>query len=365
MRYLRIVTAFAAEAWAMRPEKLHAVASFLASKAAGDDFTREEIEARIEAKNNDRVAYTTTRTGDVLVLPVTGVITKRVNMMSDISGGTSTDALAAAIQQAAEDDSIASVVLDIESPGGGVYGLPELAQTIRDARDIKPIVAQVNAQACSAAYWIASQCSEIVCTPSGEVGSIGVYAVHEDISKMLEKAGVTTTLVKAGKYKAEFSDLVPLTEEAQASLQKMVNDNYDNFVADVALGRNVSTRTVLDKFGQGKVFNAKEALDRGLIDSIDTVQATVNRLLGVERRGSAGASMRKAFADGITPPLQLFEAVLRDAGVPKALATDFVSRGKGALRRGDSGEEAKSTSVSTALDSMSRALDNISFPTLK
>lgn len=362
MRYLNVVTAFASEAWAMRPDKLEAVASFLVHKAAGGTFTPEEVQARIaDRRAMDPMPMQRGSASDIVILPVVGVISKRVNMMSDISGGVSTDALAADISAAIADPSVRAIVLDIDSPGGSTFGMQEVAAAIRAARVDKPIVAQINATACSAAYWIASQCSEIVCTPSGEAGSIGVFCVHEDVSAMLEKQGVKPTIVQAGDYKTETSGLRPLSEDAMKALQSRVDGAYTAFVQDVAAGRGVTASHVLDRFGQGRVFSAPDLLERGMIDSIATLDETVARLAGTRVMGSAAMQMRQAFASGETPPLNLFEDVLRDAGVPKSLATDIVSRGKGALRRGDPGEEATSKTAE-ALDALSRALDDFALP---
>lgn len=359
MRYLNVITAFAAEAWAMRPDKLEAVASFLVHKAAGGTFTAEEVQARIADRRTEAPGQRAAGGGDVLVLPVVGVISKRASMMEDISGGVSTDCLAADISAAIADPTVRAIVLDIDSPGGSTFGLNEIAAAIRTARVDKPIIAQINAQACSAAYWIASQCTEIVCTPSGEAGSIGVFCVHEDVSAMLEKQGIKPTIVQAGDYKTELSGLRPLSEDARKALQDRVDLSYRTFVQDVAAGRGVTASHVLDRFGQGRVFGAAELVDRGMADSIATLSETVARVAGTRVLGSASMQMRQAFAAGETPPLNLFEDVLRDAGVPKSLATDIVSRGKGALRRGDPGEEAK---TSEALARFSKALDDFALP---
>ena len=86
--------------------------------------------------------------------------------------------------------SISAIVLDVDSPGGSVFGVEELATEIRAARGTKPVVAVANSMAASAAYWIASQADELVITPGGMVGSIGVLTAHEDISKAQEMAGI-------------------------------------------------------------------------------------------------------------------------------------------------------------------------------
>lgn len=339
MRYLHILSAFAAEPWAMQREKLEAISGFLTFKARGGNYTPEEVQAKIDGRT---VAAVARAPGDIAVIPIMGAISQRMGMMEDISGGCSTDALCSQIQSARADDTIKAVVLDMHTPGGSTYGVQECAAEIFATRGVKPIIAQVNSMCASAGYWLASQAEEIVVTPGGEAGSIGVYAVHEDISKMLEQDGIKPTIVKAGDNKAELSGLTPLSADALAALQARVDESYRAFVSAVAAGRNTSVGNVNDRFGQGRMFGAADLLDRGMADKIGTLGDTLARLGApmTPARGGPGRQMRMAFAAGDTPSLKLFEDHLRDAGVPVALATAFVSLGKGALRQGDLGEEA-------------------------
>ena len=141
MQYLRILSAFAGQPWAMQPEKLEAISAFLMFKARGGTLSQDEVQARI----SDRRAEQTVKSpGGIAVLPVSGVISQRMGMMLDISGGTSTDALSQQFDAALADDTVKAIIFAHDSPGGGTYGVDELATKIRDARGIKPIVAQVD-----------------------------------------------------------------------------------------------------------------------------------------------------------------------------------------------------------------------------
>jgi ClpP class serine protease len=119
---------------------------------------------------------------------------------------------------------------------------------------------------------------EIVATPSAEVGSIGIFAMHQDISRAADQAGVTTTLVSAGKYKVEGNEFEPLSDEARDQIQSQVDAFYRMFVSDVAKGRNVSTSVVGESYGQGRTMLAKEAHAAGMVDRIATLEETVKRL---------------------------------------------------------------------------------------
>lgn len=291
MRYERILRAVAAEPWAMQPEKLTAMLEFLCAQAAGEKFSADEIEARITKQRATEISKTQ---GNVALLPLQGVISNRVNMMSAISGGTSNEMFGAALQGAVRSPDVKAIVLDVDSPGGTVGGTDELSQMIFDARGSKPIVAHVNATAASAAYWIASAADEIVATSSSEVGSIGVFTVHEDVSKMLSDLGVTETLIKAGKFKAEGVPFEPLGEDAKAYIQSRVDAFYGMFVKAVARNRGDSLTSVREGYGQGRMVGAQDALDMNMIDSIGTLEDTLSRF-GASQYGAPPAK-RKAFA---------------------------------------------------------------------
>src|SRR5207237_10294998 len=121
---------------------------------------------------------------------------------------------------------------------------PDPAPEPRAARGAKPITAAVNTMAASAAYWLASQADEVVITPSGLAGSIGVYLVHEDWSAANAQMGIDVTYISAGRFKTEANPDEPLSEDAKAALQAEVDDLYSLFVTDVATGRNPSERPV-------------------------------------------------------------------------------------------------------------------------
>lgn len=242
--------------------------------------------------------------GQVAVVPVYGVIEHRADFWTELFGGTSVDMLRAQLRDQLADPSVRAIVLDIDSPGGSVAGITELATEIRNARGgAKPIVAVANSFAASAAYWLASQADEVVATPSAQVGSIGVYAVHQEMSRMLDEMGVTTTVVSAGPHKTEGNEFEPLTDEARADLQERVDANYQQFLSDVAAGRRTSTEQVESKYGGGRVLVANKALKVGMVDRVETLDQTIQRL------GTAGGRRRAMAADETSPGLEAAASV--------------------------------------------------------
>jgi len=223
------------------------------------------------------------RSGSIAVLPIYGVIRQKGPTFTDLlfeDGGTSTEAFGKVFRQMIADPDVKAIVFDINSPGGSVYGTQELATEILKARGSKPIIAVVNSFGASAAYWIASAADEIVITPSGETGSIGVWLLHIDWSEWAKQKGLKFTYISAGKYKVEGNEDEPLSEEARAFLQEGVNEYYDAFVGGVAKGRGTSASAVRSGYGEGRVFGAKRALSMGMVDRIATLQETLKRLGG-------------------------------------------------------------------------------------
>jgi capsid assembly protease len=196
-------------------------------------------------------------------------------------GGGGLQSFLSDMRQAIGDPDSRAVVIDVNSPGGLVDMVPEAAAELRGMRDAgKPIVAVANVMAASAAYWLASQAHEIIVTPSGEVGSVGVYSVHRDMSAAMERMGVRHTLVKAGAHKVDGNPFEPLNEDAEQNMQQDVDDFYEMFVNDVALGRGVDVPSLEDgkAFGGGRSFLAKRAVNAGLADRVATLGETVRRL---------------------------------------------------------------------------------------
>jgi ClpP class serine protease len=131
----------------------------------------------------------------------------------------------------------------------------------------------------SAAYYIGSSASEIVVTPSGLIGAIGVYSMHEDHSQELADSGIKVSLIAAGKYKFEDNPFIPLTDEARAAIQERVDAYYALFTRDVAKGRGVSIDAVRNGFGEGRVVDAKQAVALGMADRIATLDEVIGDLV--------------------------------------------------------------------------------------
>lgn len=285
----RILTAFYSTPWAITDEAYLAAEMLLQRWSMGTRLDSEQIEAAIgnapemAAARADRAASASG--GGIQVIPLYGVMAHRAYAVANTSRPlTSTEAVAHAVRMAAADSSVGSIVLDIDSPGGSVSGTSELADTVAAARSVKPVIAVANSEAASAAYWVAAQASEIVVTPSGMVGSIGVRMPYVDTTEKDAKAGVKVEYISYGKYKSEGMS-GPLNEETRAYLQSMVDAYGAEFTRAVAKGRGIPVETVRgEAFGQGRMKTARDAVASGMADRIGTLEEVIADLRKPKRK---------------------------------------------------------------------------------
>jgi len=256
--------------WAIVPEKLKEIQEIYATHLRGEKIDLKIIEAQIgKPLKNEPKGYEVI--DGVAVIPIEGVLAKKMNWFSDISGGASYQLIERDVRAALEDKTVKSIFLDIDSPGGTVDGIQGVSNTIFEAREQKPIIAWSDGAICSAAYWLASAADKIfIAGDTVQVGSIGVVAEHRDFSKAEEQRGVKTTEIVAGRYKRIASQHSPLSDEGKASIQEAVDHVYTAFVGDVARNRKVNVDTVLEKMADGKIFMGAKAVEAGLVDGVST-----------------------------------------------------------------------------------------------
>lgn len=217
-------------------------------------------------------------TGKIAVLPLHGAIQQRSDIWMEVFGGTSTDQFGAMFDEVMRDPSIKGVIVDIDSPGGTVPGVQELSDKIYAARGGKPVVGIANSMAASAAYWVGSAFDRLYVSPGGNVGSVGVYSMHMDYSKMLEEAGIATTIFQTPKHKAEFNLFAPLSQESKDYEQGEVERIYGDFVSAVARNRNATPASVRKSYGEGRTVDAHKAVELGMADKVATLEQVISRM---------------------------------------------------------------------------------------
>jgi len=287
------LVAFALEhPWAITPNMLSLIAGILAHRMGGDEPDPTALQLAQELRAAREVSVSTG--GVVRVIPISGVIAPRMNLFSEVSGGTTFEALTKNLTEAVADPNVKSIVFDVDSPGGNVAGASEFAREVLRARTVKPVYAQVQYLMASAAYWPMACATEIVASPSGMVGSIGVYSMYDDLTEALQQLGVKREVFVAGKYKAEGVGGTGLSDDARVHINGLIEGAYGRMVGDIAKGRGVTAAAVRKGFGEGRLLGVEQAKEAGLIDRIATMPETLTRAAQPSRSG--------ARADDPTPP---------------------------------------------------------------
>lgn len=214
----------------------------------------------------------------VVVIPIYGVIGQATDLYD--FPDTPVEWLSAKIDQALADPQVGTIIYDVNSPGGSVFGVPELAAKMVASRAQKKSIAVANSSMASAALWLGTAASEVVVTPSGEAGSIGVWMAHTDASKFYDRLGLKVTFISAGKYKVDGNSFGPPSAEFLAFQQARIDGMYDRFTKAVASQRGVAVKQVRDQMGEGRMLGAKEAVASGMVDRIATLAEVIQRAAG-------------------------------------------------------------------------------------
>lgn len=209
----------------------------------------------------------------ISVIPVHGTLVKRTAGLNTASGLTSYTEIGGMIEAALADPQVAGILLDIDSPGGEAAGSFELARTIREATQTKPVWAVANDSAFSAAYAIGAAANRLIVSETGGVGSIGVIALHVDQSVKDANEGYRYTAVTAGNRKNDFSPHEPLTSSAKAELQAEVDRLYGLFVDHVATMRRLDATDV--RGTEAGLFFGGNAITAGLADAVGTLDSAL------------------------------------------------------------------------------------------
>lgn len=229
-------------------------------------------------------AYSVVGGGSVAVVDIQGTMTKKGSSLAE---GGSTIRARRAIRQAVADETVTSIVLRMDSPGGTVSGTADLADDVRKAGQKKRVIGFVEDLAASAGCWVISQCSEVYANANtAQIGSIGTYLGLYDLSAMAEKEGIKPVVIKAGEFKAGG---FPGTEISDAQIEKW-QTNIDaiqaEFTAAVAQGRNMPVAKV-QELVTGLTYPASDAMSLGLIDGIRSFDDLIEELRPTQRRGVA------------------------------------------------------------------------------
>jgi signal peptide peptidase SppA len=277
--------------WAILPNRLEEIQAIYAARSRGEELDVAAVEARIgRPLGTEQQQGYEVRNGAALI-PLHGVLAQRMNLMTNMSGGTSTDLFARDVQTAAADPTVKAIILLADTPGGTVAGTQTAAAAVRAVRGVKPIATMVQGLMASAGVWIGSATDQTVLdSGTAQVGSIGVVATHVDVSQREQAMGVKTTEIVAGKFKRAASQYGPLSETGQKVIQDQVDYLYSLFVTDVAANRGVSVERVLDDMADGRMFIGQQAIDAGLADQISSLDMLIAQLTATPGASTGGRS---------------------------------------------------------------------------
>ena len=254
----------------------------------------------------------------VLRVPVDGAINEQAAPLLGATGGT-VSSIKRHLRLAARDDSIVGVLLDINSPGGGVTASDEIHRVISEFREDteKPVVALFGDVSASGGYYIAAACDEILARPTTITGSIGVIINTMNYAEALKKLGVSQKpiLDERTPHKDMLSPTKAPDEEEIAIVRSIVSEMYERFVDVVDIGRSNLNREQVIALADGRIYSAQQALENGLVDGITDRDEAVEHVLRrsgddaasvveYRRRPTFGEALLGAGVRGAVPPTQ-------------------------------------------------------------
>ena len=202
----------------------------------------------------------------ISVIKLDGIISDSASS-SFLRDSTSSNAVLDLIVKATKDQNVKAIVIRINSPGGTVAASQELYKAVINARKKKPVVITMGDIAASGGYYISSAADAIFANPGTLTGSIGVITSYLNFYDLLNKIGVKGVVIKSGNYKDIGNPTRPMTPEERKILQALLDDTYDQFLSDVAKGRNIQKSTIA-KIAQGLIYTGKQAKKIGLVDRL-------------------------------------------------------------------------------------------------
>lgn len=225
--------------------------------------------------------------GNTAILGITGPLVNHLSFAEFFAGYNSYEWIMEDLKNAINDETVANIVLDFDSPGGSSSEMFEMAAYIRKMGAKKPIYGWVGSMAASAAYGLASACKKIYANPAAEIGSVGtmIVASHQE-----EPDGDGVKYIQIVASDSPMKNADPTTPEGMQSYLDRINSINGQFIEMLAANRGVTTDFVKSNFGKGSVFSGREALDRRMIDG---TFATFDDFMSFLTKDQGGITMKE------------------------------------------------------------------------
>lgn len=255
-QYPHIISKLFYEPLVITPQR-HAALCQLLEARMGGTVAMDDHETEPTERSSRLTLY-----GRTAVIPVHGTLVRYPEDIAMSECGCSMEEIEQMQSLAEHNPAVERIVYDFRTPGGDVTGIPEMGRRIAASR--KETIAYTASQCCSGGIWLAAQCKKFYATESARVGSVGVYTLVQDLTRMMDEKGVKIEGIQAGKFKLMGAFWKPLTEEERSILQARVDKIYGQFKQAMETHRVVND----EHFGNGLVFDGEEAVDIGFVDGL-------------------------------------------------------------------------------------------------
>jgi len=259
----------------------------------------------------------------VAVIPVQGAIASADSSLGGAQPTVTPEGLADALAQAADDDGVQAVVLEVNSPGGGVTASDEMHQSIVDFKKNtgKPVVVSMGDTAASGGYYISTAADEIVANETTLTGSLGVIFQLNNFEELADKYGYKQVVIKSGEFKDIGNAFRQITPEEREIFQSLVDESYAEFVDVISSGRGISKDRVRE-IADGRIYSGQRAKELGLVDSfggLDEASAEARELANAGQATVVRYVQAPTFTDtllsGLSPQPTAAERLVQESGL--------------------------------------------------
>jgi len=259
---INLISQFQTQKWMLTSPAFNDLMANVAMKLTHPELSTKQASINQVSQDDFKVDSNQMPDSMVALVYVNGILVKAASPEQEEELGLSnTDTIAQAIDDANADPTISEICLIFNSPGGSVTGIEELGRKI--AQSPKPIKGWSETKSCSAAYWLMSQCSLLGCTPSANIGSVGVMLVLDDLTKAMEMAGIKKEAFNSGEYKLMGQPFKPISDKEREILQQGVVTTHEQFKQTVLSKRQVDAKCM-----EGLIYEGIKAKEANLVDVV-------------------------------------------------------------------------------------------------